>query len=82
MNAVTDEELLARAREFYDQQLKGQLEPRHNAEYVAIDPDAGLWAVGPDPVRLHDELRGQGSEGLLVLLRVGYEWTVQMLGRW
>jgi hypothetical protein len=73
------EQLTSQARRFYDEQLKDRLEPAHNGELVAIDPAAGLHAVGMDPLQLHDELIAQGSTGLQVLLRVGHVWTIDIL---
>ena len=80
MRSAIDEELGNKARRFYDEHLKAQLEPARNGEFVAIDPEAGLWAVGKDPIALHHELVAQGSGGLEILLRVGYESTYDMLG--
>jgi hypothetical protein len=79
MQSAIDEELGDRAREFYHQHLKAQLEPAHNGEFVAIDAEAGLWAVGNDPIELHHDLLAQGSRGPEILLRVGYDWTYDML---
>jgi hypothetical protein len=81
MNAVSGEELVERAREFYKEHLKAQLEPDHVGELVMIDPEAGLWAIGGDALQQHAELQAKGSRGLVVELRVGYDWTVQMLRR-
>ena len=69
-----------RAQEFYATHLRHLLEPAHNGEFVGIDPEAGLYAVGTDPVAIYDDLRAQGSTGLQAVLRVGYDWTYDMLG--
>jgi hypothetical protein len=77
---VDDDTLMERAIEFYDAHLKNKLEPVHNGEFVGIDPAAGLYSVGKDPVAIYYDLKAQGSTGLQAMLRVGYDWTYDMLG--
>lgn len=78
MSAVkTKEELVAEAQRFYDARLKATLEPERNGEFVAIDPEAGLFAVATDMDVARHDLKAQGSTGWQVLLRVGYPWTFE-----
>lgn len=81
MSAAVNDTLIERAREFYATRLKAQLEPLHNGKLIGIDPDAGLYAVGDDPVAIYDDSKAQGSTGPQAVLRIGYDWTYQMLGR-
>jgi hypothetical protein len=72
--------LVERGRQFYAEHLRDLLEPERNGELVAIDPDSRLYAVGTDPTALLDELDARGSKSPKALLRVGYDWTFQVLG--
>jgi hypothetical protein len=75
----TDERLLADARRYYDERLKSSLEPARNGEFVAIDIEMPGYAVSTDPVEAYDELTRRGGHGPFVLLRVGSDWTYEML---
>jgi len=78
---LEDDELLLRAREFYDQTLRPVLEPAHIGEFVSIDVETGLYGVGRDPVVLGADLRARGARGPFALLRVGSAWTFDHLLR-
>lgn len=78
--SAEDQALMERAQEYYAEHLREVLEPEHNGEFVAIDLDRGLYAVGRDPLTLFDDLDQRGSTSLKALLRVGYDWTFDMLG--
>lgn len=84
MDTGVDEDriLVERGQRFYAEHLRELLEPERHGELVAIDPDAGLYAVGTDPTALFDELDARGSTSPKALLRVGYPWTFQMLSPW
>ena len=77
-----DRILVERGQQFYAEHLRDLLEPERHGELVAIDPDAGLYAVGTDPTALFDELDARGSASPKAMLRVGYPWTFQMLSPW
>ena len=44
--ADTDDELVRRARQLYDQKLRVVLEPTQQGRYVAIEPDTGKYFLG------------------------------------
>jgi hypothetical protein len=78
-NTANEDALMEKAREFYDTELRRVLEPEHTGEFVAIDPETGAYAVGPDPTILFEELNGRGSTSLKALLRVGHDWAFDLL---
>lgn len=79
MSDDTKLDQLARAgQRFYDERLRVLLEPEHDGRFVAIDPDAELYAVSDEPIGAHEQLAREGSEGLHVLLRVGHPATYEM----
>jgi hypothetical protein len=73
-------ELLEIAQQRYDADLKAELEPAHNGEFIAFDVEADLYALGVSIIAAHDELRAKGSRGWMIFLRVGYPHAVEMLG--
>lgn len=83
MQTLPDEHAKARlydqARQFYDERLRDELEPHHNGKFVAIDPEARLFAVSADAMAAAEELRRAGGLGWKILLRVGQEWTFDLL---
>jgi hypothetical protein len=81
LDAEAKEHLVQAVKQYYDERLKAQLEPARKGEFVAIDLAAGLHSVGADPIDLYDDLIARGSNGPRVLLRVGYDWTFDMLAR-
>jgi hypothetical protein len=49
--------------------------------FVAVEADAGTGAVGRDEITALKQLQRQGYEGTQVLLRVGQDWTHDLLTR-
>ena len=78
---LEEDELMERAQELYNTKLRAILEPEHNGEFVAIDPETGMYAVGPEPLALFEDLKARGSTSLKALLRVGHDWAFDMLSR-
>jgi hypothetical protein len=62
----TQEEIkqfVERAKQIYFDQLAAKLEPAHNGEIVAIDPETGDYFLGEDEVQAADRGRAAGHEG-------------------
>ena len=78
LETMVEEELITKAQRFYDEHLKASLEPRHNGEFVAIDPERELYAVAKDALDACETLRRQNEGGWQLLLRVGYPWTFDL----
>jgi len=80
--AISQHELEAAAEEgqrFYDEHLKSILEPQHYGRYVAIDPRRGTYALADTGVHALDQVRAQGSDEQVYLVRVGLRYAEEML---
>jgi len=69
------ERFVERAKQTYNEKLAAQLEPEHNGEIVAIDPESGDYFLGKDEVKAADNARAAGHEGPFYFLRVGSDYT-------
>lgn len=76
-----DEELVRKAQEFYEKQLKPKLEPQHNGEYIVIDVENRKYAFDRSIDVAHDLMGAKGDMGSLVCLRIGYPFTFDFAGR-
>jgi len=65
------EQFAERAKKIYFDQLAVQLEPVHNREIVAIDPETGNYFLGKDEVQAADRGRAAGDEGPFFFMLVG-----------
>jgi hypothetical protein len=63
---------------FYAERLKSLLEPENNGRFVAIDVEAGIYAVADTPLQASDEVQAQGGKALLYLGRVGFSHAVEI----
>lgn len=64
--------LVARGKAFYVKNLKTLLEPQHEGEFLAIEPDSGHYFLGRTSVAALDAARAAMPERLFYLMRVGY----------
>ena len=64
--------LVARGKAFYAKHLKTLLEPQHEGQFLAIEPDSGRYFLGPTSVAALDAARAAIPERLFYLMRVGY----------
>ena len=44
--ALLHEGVISSGRAFYEERLKSQLEPEHNGEFIALDPQTGRYFLG------------------------------------
>jgi len=65
-------EIVERAREIYESQLRANVEPGNHGRYIVIDINSADYAVGDDYVDLTDDLRSRHTDPLLATLRIGY----------
>lgn len=72
---MEQKERILKAEEFYDAKLKSKLEPLFVGQYVAIDPQSGVYFLGSSVTEasLRDQKMFPGRK--LVCLRVGYPAT-------
>jgi hypothetical protein len=65
--------LIARGKLIYEEKLKPLLEPAHNGEYLAIDPDSGRYFLGLTDVAATKAARQALPDRVFYLMRVGYK---------
>ena len=71
--AETEDELVRRARQLYDQKLRVLLEPHQHGRYVAIEPDSGRYFVGDTGTAALVEAHTSMPKHIFYLARIGYE---------
>ena len=64
--------LVESGRRFYDERLKGELEPGHTGRYVAIEPESGRYFLADTGTEALLEARRALPESLFYLARVGH----------
>ena len=57
------ERFIERAKRTYSESLAAQLEPEHNGEIVAIEPESGAYFLGEDEIEAADNAQAAGHEG-------------------
>lgn len=73
------ERFVARAKQTYDETLAAQLEPKHNGEIVAIEPDSGKYFLGDDEVEAVNKANAAGCRGPFYFLRVGSRYAHRLM---
>ena len=69
----TDDELVRRARQLYDQKLRVVLEPTQQGRYVAIEPDTGKYFLGDTGTAALVVAHASMPEHTFYLARIGHE---------
>ena len=73
------ERFIERAKRTYNEKLAAQLEPEHNGEIVAIEPESGDYFLGEDEIEAADKARAAGHQGPFYFLRVGSRYTHRLM---
>lgn len=66
--------------EFYEKHLKSKLEPKHNGEFIAIEPYLGRYFLDKDDVQVILKAREEMPDKLFYLGRVGYKYAHKIGG--
>jgi hypothetical protein len=64
--------LVEGGQRFYDEHLKGQLEPDHTGRYVAIEPESGRYLLADTGTDALLDAHRTLPESLFYLARIGY----------
>jgi hypothetical protein len=68
-HGYTKEEVVRRGREIYENEIRAEVEPEHDGDFV--DVTSGIWEVGGDDVEVSDKVLQLNSEAVLYFMRVG-----------
>ena len=82
MNTKEFSDLTRRGIEFYEKHLKSQLEPEHNGEFVAIEPDSGRYFLDKDSTQVALKAIAEMPDKKFYFARVGYEYAHKIGGSW
>jgi hypothetical protein len=79
-DTVPTDHLAEGGQRLYDDRLKALLEPEHEGEFVAIDPDSERFFLGPTGLAALRAGRKELPDKLFYLLRVGQDAAYRMGG--
>jgi hypothetical protein len=76
---LSDEEIVRRGIEIYDQRLKPLLEPEHVGKFIAIAVEDGDYEIAETSLDADLALRQRHPDAVLYINRIGhlsaYEWV-------
>ena len=81
MQARYSEDVVRRAQEFYERDLKPRLEPQQNGKFLVINADTGEYVLGEDDVVVSREASTRFPGAPLFSMRVGYRAAHRLGGR-
>ena len=67
----TKEEILRRGMELYEREIRPEVEPGHEGEFLAVDVRSGAWELGEDRLSASKRVLGREPEAIVCLLKVG-----------
>lgn len=73
-------QLAESGQRLYDKRLRQQLEPEHNGEFVAIEPESERFFLGPTGLAALHAGRSEMPDKLFYLLRVGSDAAYRVGG--
>jgi hypothetical protein len=78
--AEAKDELAESGQRLYDERLRGLLEPDHEGEFVAIEPETERYFLGPTGLAALRAGRQELPNKLFYLLRVGHDAAYRLGG--
>ena len=64
-------ELARRGQAYYDQHLRGTLEPEHNGQFLALDVESGDYEMDADEMAAIQRAWASHPDSVFYVLRVG-----------
>ncbi len=77
-NGSPSNRIVELGKRIYQEQLRAQLEPARNGEFVAIDVESGDYELGKSSLAASGELRKRRPGAIPYLHRVGHQTTYKM----
>jgi len=62
------------------EQIKTQVEPKHNNKFIVIEVDSGDYFIDQDPVKAIDKAKGKHPDVIFYRARIGYPAAFLMKG--
>lgn len=77
-DALEKDELVRQATEFYDHELRTQMELTHRDEFIALEPVSRTYYLGKSMVEATRQARAAFPGRRSYLMRVGHESAMQI----
>lgn len=68
---LTKDEIARRGREIYARDIRAEVEPEHDGEFLVVDVVTGDYTIGEDEDEVFGRAEAKDPEGLFYLMRVG-----------
>jgi len=78
----TSEEVAARGREIYEQQIRAKVEPEHVGKFLVVDVETGDYELDEDDVAAMKRAAAKHPADVLYGLRIGYRTMGRIGKRW
>jgi hypothetical protein len=78
--AEATDDLAENGQRLYDERLRAQLEPEHEGEFVAIEPETERYFLGSTGLAALRAGRSELPDKLFYLLRVGHDAAYRVGG--
>ena len=85
MNTIVEKnlsELTKLGIKFYEEKLKHLLEPEHNGEFVAIEPNSGRYFIDKDSTQVALKALAEMPDKKFYFARIGYKYAHKIGGSW
>ncbi|NQT13754.1 MAG: hypothetical protein HQ582_13455 [Planctomycetes bacterium] len=76
----TPEEVEARGRALYEQQIRPVLEPEHNGTFLVVDVETGEYEHDEDDLRATKRALAKRADAVLYGLRIGHPTAYRLAG--
>ena len=74
----TSEDVVARGKEIYQQQIQDKVEPIHNGKFLSVDIETGDYEIGTDDLTPSMQLLAKRSDAVIYSLRIGFQAAHRM----
>ena len=74
-------EIVRRGQAIYDRDIRPQVEAEHRGEYLAVDIESGVYALGSNSLAAINNLRSVKPDAVAYLVRVGHRTASRIGGR-
>lgn len=71
-SGYTKEEIVRLGREIYEREIRREVEPGHDGEFVAVDMVSGIWSLGDDGLSASKRVLAREPNAAVCLLKVGH----------
>jgi hypothetical protein len=73
---MSDEEIVRRGTQIYEERLRPSLEPHRNGEFIAIAVEDGDYEVASTSLEAGISLRKRHPDAVFYIARIGYPYSV------